>query len=472
MKKLDALWDGKVRAGFEMLVNMFSAGIVAFAMALTGFWVVAPIVNKIMDGPGQRRGDAGRQQPAAAHLGGHRAGQGVLPQQRHQPRRAHPARADRGRRDRQVRALPARGQPRPGSRPAHRDLGLRQGRGQGHGPRCGDHPVLRRHPRDLLPVRPDEAQADPGHDRRRHDRRGHQRRLRRGPARPGRARLDLRRLRPDRRRLLHRRDPRGVRLRRGDLRGGRRCCSRPTEPSDEGDLAAATAQMEANKGKKSSVAGALDRAPARPRASRCTASCSPATPAWAPPRWGPRCCARRSRPPATATSRSSTRRSPTSTTATTWSSATRTSPTGRKQRTPVGDARLGGQLHGLAALRRDRRADRPDQRPGRGGGRGAGRGHAGATCSTTRRSCCGAAATSRDDAITEAGPAARRERRRRGVVRRRDARAGDVGLDPHGQPAGHPARHQRGQVVDQPDRRSRSSATPTASTGTASRSSS
>ncbi|KRF36364.1 PTS mannitol transporter subunit IICBA [Nocardioides sp. Soil805] len=49
MKKLDALWEGKVKAGFEMLVNMFSAGIVAFAMALTGFWVVAPIVNKIMD---------------------------------------------------------------------------------------------------------------------------------------------------------------------------------------------------------------------------------------------------------------------------------------------------------------------------------------------------------------------------------------------------------------------------------------
>jgi mannitol PTS system EIICBA or EIICB component len=49
MKKLDALWEGKVRAGFEMLVNMFSAGIVAFGMALAGFWVVAPIVNKIME---------------------------------------------------------------------------------------------------------------------------------------------------------------------------------------------------------------------------------------------------------------------------------------------------------------------------------------------------------------------------------------------------------------------------------------
>jgi PTS system mannitol-specific IIC component len=49
MKRADALWDGKVKAGFEMLVNMFSAGIVAFLMAIVGFWVVAPVVNEIMD---------------------------------------------------------------------------------------------------------------------------------------------------------------------------------------------------------------------------------------------------------------------------------------------------------------------------------------------------------------------------------------------------------------------------------------
>ena len=40
-----------------------------------------------------------------------------------------------------------------------------KGTGQGDRPGCGDHPVLRRHPRDLLPVRADEAEADPGHDR-------------------------------------------------------------------------------------------------------------------------------------------------------------------------------------------------------------------------------------------------------------------------------------------------------------------
>ncbi len=32
-------------------------------------------------------------------------------------------------------------------------------------PGAADHPVLRRHPRDLLPLRADEAEADPRHDR-------------------------------------------------------------------------------------------------------------------------------------------------------------------------------------------------------------------------------------------------------------------------------------------------------------------
>ena len=33
MKWLDSLWEGKIKAGFEMLVNMFSAGIWGFVMA-------------------------------------------------------------------------------------------------------------------------------------------------------------------------------------------------------------------------------------------------------------------------------------------------------------------------------------------------------------------------------------------------------------------------------------------------------
>ena len=71
-------------------------------------------------------------------------------------------------------------------------------------------------------------------------------------------------------------------------------------------------------------------------------------------------------------------------------------------------------------------------------------------------------------------PASCSSRRRcgRAVVRRRDARAGEVGVDPHGQRAGHPARHQRRQGGDHGGRRSRSCATRAASTGTASQASS
>lgn len=48
MKLLDRLWEGKVKAGFEMLVNMFSAGIWGFVMAIVGFYPVAWLVNGIM----------------------------------------------------------------------------------------------------------------------------------------------------------------------------------------------------------------------------------------------------------------------------------------------------------------------------------------------------------------------------------------------------------------------------------------
>ncbi|GAB2617545.1 PTS sugar transporter subunit IIA [Kocuria himachalensis] len=44
MKKVDGLWDGKIKPGFEMLVNNFSAGILAAAMAIFGFFLVGPAV--------------------------------------------------------------------------------------------------------------------------------------------------------------------------------------------------------------------------------------------------------------------------------------------------------------------------------------------------------------------------------------------------------------------------------------------
>ncbi len=45
MKKIDKIWDGKIRAGFEMLVNNFSAGIVAMLLALVAFFGLAPLLS-------------------------------------------------------------------------------------------------------------------------------------------------------------------------------------------------------------------------------------------------------------------------------------------------------------------------------------------------------------------------------------------------------------------------------------------
>ncbi|WP_010524163.1 PTS mannitol transporter subunit IICBA [Nesterenkonia sp. F] len=49
MKTLDGALEGRIRAGFEMLVNMFSAGVLGFVMAVVGFFGLAPIINWIMD---------------------------------------------------------------------------------------------------------------------------------------------------------------------------------------------------------------------------------------------------------------------------------------------------------------------------------------------------------------------------------------------------------------------------------------
>ncbi len=43
MKHLDELWDGKIKPGFEMLVNNFSAGIASALLAVIGFFAFGPI---------------------------------------------------------------------------------------------------------------------------------------------------------------------------------------------------------------------------------------------------------------------------------------------------------------------------------------------------------------------------------------------------------------------------------------------
>lgn len=50
MKKIDALWDGKIRPGFEMLVNNFSAGIWGGILATLGFFTMSPVLDQVVKG--------------------------------------------------------------------------------------------------------------------------------------------------------------------------------------------------------------------------------------------------------------------------------------------------------------------------------------------------------------------------------------------------------------------------------------
>ena len=50
MKRLDALWSHKIRPGFEMLVNNFSAGIWGGFLAVIGFVVAGPLVQAFSNG--------------------------------------------------------------------------------------------------------------------------------------------------------------------------------------------------------------------------------------------------------------------------------------------------------------------------------------------------------------------------------------------------------------------------------------
>ncbi len=53
MKKIDSIWDGKIRPGFEMLVNNFSSGIFAAIMAAFGLMAVGPVVTLFSDAAGR-----------------------------------------------------------------------------------------------------------------------------------------------------------------------------------------------------------------------------------------------------------------------------------------------------------------------------------------------------------------------------------------------------------------------------------
>ena len=46
MRKIDALWDGKIKPGFEMLVNNFAVGIWGMILSIGGFMVAGPFVEQ------------------------------------------------------------------------------------------------------------------------------------------------------------------------------------------------------------------------------------------------------------------------------------------------------------------------------------------------------------------------------------------------------------------------------------------
>jgi mannitol PTS system EIICBA or EIICB component len=50
--RLDGLWDGKIKPGFEMLVNNFSAGISAAVMSIGSMFVLGPVLRGVMTGLG------------------------------------------------------------------------------------------------------------------------------------------------------------------------------------------------------------------------------------------------------------------------------------------------------------------------------------------------------------------------------------------------------------------------------------
>jgi hypothetical protein len=112
LKHVDRLTAQRTRAGFEMLVDNFTAGIIGGGMAVAGVFAIGPVVGHHRRRR-QRRQRAGYPPFPAAGLRADRAGQGAVPQQRHQPRRARPARGDRGHPARQVDPVHARDEPLP-----------------------------------------------------------------------------------------------------------------------------------------------------------------------------------------------------------------------------------------------------------------------------------------------------------------------------------------------------------------------
>ncbi|EJS89170.1 PTS system mannitol-specific transporter subunit IICBA, partial [Pasteurella multocida subsp. multocida str. Anand1_cattle] len=47
IKRFDKWADGKIKSGFEMLVNNFSSGIIGMILAILFFWLIGPAVKAL-----------------------------------------------------------------------------------------------------------------------------------------------------------------------------------------------------------------------------------------------------------------------------------------------------------------------------------------------------------------------------------------------------------------------------------------
>src|SRR4029450_13583606 len=52
MRHVDKIWEGKIKPGFEMLVNNFSAGILAAILAVIGYFVFGPPIEALSKAAG------------------------------------------------------------------------------------------------------------------------------------------------------------------------------------------------------------------------------------------------------------------------------------------------------------------------------------------------------------------------------------------------------------------------------------
>jgi len=80
MMWVDRIWEGKIRPGFEMLVNMFSAGILGALLSIGAFFGIAPIVTQVSAWLGDAVAWLAREHSLASDEHHRRACQGSVPQ--------------------------------------------------------------------------------------------------------------------------------------------------------------------------------------------------------------------------------------------------------------------------------------------------------------------------------------------------------------------------------------------------------